>query len=404
MMKVRFQDALRNPTGWQECEASEWASLSKRQIPDLRERGGLDNAPGWVRNVSVQGVTTEGYDHVAIAPYLIGLDEGVRMVVWNDDADDLGPGERVAIVATILPLAPDPALGMAINTRQSFIRYAEGDRYERLLLSPPQNTTIRPWAEFERPPEALTRHGVWLADAKWLEHVERAPQSEFGWQHWCDHLPDSECEIDARGRRCLKEQRAQGRYHQAAHTITYYQRDTDRAAGWRVCTHEDALEGATAASATESVTTNAGAVEAWLFSTPADQPNSAAWPTGTYGNQLNCTAASVGLIYGTVPGTNMFHRLASDLASSLESKAKIEPQASGTGLKLFTTGSISWTAGAAADRYGHLIGAEGDSHGDAITLTLNTSDSYADGPWVTGPEPYQRSIIRSQAVHRAAYR
>lgn len=395
-MKVLYQDARRNPTGWQQIDASEWAALPKRPVPGRGVLGGQDNTPGHLCCANVQGITTEGADHVAIEPLVIGLDEGVRLTTWNDDPDDWPVGERRAIVWTILPLAPDPKLGMAINTRQSCIWFAEGERYDRLVASPPQNTTVRPWSEFVPPPESTTRHGIWLEDAKWDEHRTAAPQHEWGWQHWCDHLPDSETEVEterthdrqriplAAPRRVLKEQRAQGRYHQAEHTITYYQRDTDRAVGHNAYTHEDALEATTATSGTEAVTLNSDTnVLCFSFASPVNTPNSADWPDGIYHAQLNCAAASAGVTYGMIGASSTgFLRVTGDLTTVSEYQPADETNASGTGLKLFSN-TVDFAAGLATDRYNPSVRGHGDSHADAFTLTLNTTDSYADGPWVT---------------------
>ena len=303
-MKIQIQWALRNPQGWQQIDSSQWSRLPKRPIPKSGQLGGKDNVKGWLRNISIQGITTEGQDHVAIEEVVIGLDTGVKLTTWNDDPDDYPIGERQGIVWTILPLAPDPKLGMAINTQHSCIWYCEGARYDRLAARPPQNPTVRPWSEFVPPPETVTRHGVWLEEKKFREHVMIAPQSEWGWRHWCDHLPDSECETSREGKRVLKQQRAQGRYHQAAHTITYYQRDTNLAIANRTATHEDALSTTTGTAATESATLDQDPVNCWVFTTESNQPNSADWPSGVYHGQLDCTAASAGVVYGL--GTSAF--------------------------------------------------------------------------------------------------
>lgn len=384
-MKIQLQWATKDPQPWQEIDSSQWATLPKKDVPKPGQFGGTNNQLGWLRNVSVQGITAEGYDHVAIEDIVIGLDAGVRYTLWNDDPVDYPVGERQAIVWTILPLAPDPQLGMAINTRQSCIRYCEGARYTRLMPDPPLNTTVRPWTEFVPPAAAITRHGIWLTDTKWQEHVTAAPQGYWSWAHWNEHLPNIECELDASGRRILKEQRAQGRYRQAQSTITYYQRDTNLAQGWILATHEDALELTTAASATETITTNADAVNnAWAFASPANEPNSADWPNGDYHSQLNCTAASGGLVYGVTD----FARVDSTLGTAEEGGTVLNGNGdpndfSGTGLKLST---VTWNPAAsdATDRFVFRTSATGDSHGDAITLTLNTTDSYADGPWSSG--------------------
>lgn len=416
-MKVLLQWAQHSPRDWIEVDAAAWAGLAKRPVPLLGELGGQDADPGWLACVNVQGVMFNGADHVAVEP-LPG--DGVRVTSWWDDPEDYPIGERRARVWTFLPLAPDPTFGSGdrerllagvrnepgisegkrsevlahlndpanypINTRQSQVVYAEAARFDTLLASPPQNTAVRPWSEFVAPAEEITRHGVWQADEKYAAHV--AARSEWGWRHWCDHLPASETEIDPRGRRELRGQREQGRYAKATRTITYYQRDTNLAQGWATATHEDELQTTTAGTTTESVTTDSGVVQSWAFASPSGSPNSTNWD-GVYHVQLDCTAASGGLIYvvGTGGGTMFVVRLSSDLSTSLASAFESATNFSGTGLKLFTSGSETWTSPAAADRFGFKVTADGDSHGDAITLRLNGADSYADGPWTAEVVP-----------------
>ncbi len=391
-MKILYQWALKNPTEWQEVDSKDWHKLSKRPVPKKGELGGKDNVPGWIRNVNVQGITTEGYDHIAIDPITVGNDEGIKLTAWNDDPDDAHVNgiddwinEPHAIVWTILPLAPDPKLGMAINTRQSCVIYCTGERYNRLEPNPPQNTTVRPWFEFIAADAEITRHGVWIEDTKFRQHLDKAPHDEYGWMHFNEHLPESEVEL-IKGRRVLKEQRKQGRYRQAQHTITYYKRTTDRAVGYATATHEDALELTTAASATESVTTNATTVLSWTWTAPANQPNVTDWPSGAFHHQVNVAAASAGITYGPIGGGAIqFNRINSALTSVLDSQSAGGGAISGTGLKLFTT-FADWDSGSgsASDVYAIRLSAAGTSHGDAITLTLNTTDSYADGPWTAG--------------------
>ena len=324
----------------------------------------------------VQGVRANGADHYAVERITVGLEAGIRVTTWNDDPDDWPVGERHARVWTILPLAVDPAYGGAINTRQTQVLYAEGERFFR---TPPQNTTVLPWAVFIPPAAAITRHGVLLTNAKYAEHV--AAQTEWGWRHWTDHLPDSEVVTLPDGRRELKAQRDLDRWRKAQGTITYFQRDTDRAVDYITVTHADALELTTGTSATESRTTNALTIDCWAFTSPSNEPNIADWPNGAYRIQLDCTAASVGLVYGVL----QFSRVTADLVTALENWAPLNGDGdvndfSGTGLKLATR-TFDPAAGAAGERFGVVIQADGDSVGDAITLQMNTSDSFADGPW-----------------------
>ena len=324
----------------------------------------------------VQGVRFNGADHYAVERVTIGLEAGIKVTVWNDDPDDWPVGERHARVWTFLPLAADPNLGGAINTRQSQVLYAEGERFSRI---PPQNTTVLPWVDFIPPAAAITRHGVQLTNAKYAEHM--AAQAEWGWRHWTDHLPDSEVVTLPDGRRMLKDQRPQGRYSPSEHTLTWFQRDTDLAQGWSTATHENAFLGVAGAGETESVTTDAAGIRSWMFSTPANEPNSTDWPNGLYRIQLDCTAASTGLVYGLIAGvgTGAFARVSGDLASIINSWQQFQAAFSGTGLKLASQ-TQNPDAGNADERFGVAVNATGDSHGDAITLRFS-ADAFADGPW-----------------------
>ena len=456
-MKVLYSWGTRNPGDWQQCDASEYRVLPNAGIPDRGARGDTDNTPGRLSDLMIQGVTFNGLDHVAVAPFLDTGEDGVRVWAWNDDPADYPIGQRVARIWEFLPLAPDPTFGSGdrerllnsirnepgiteqrrtevlawhndpahfpLNTRQTQVVYAEGDRYDRLLN---QGVPVRHWAEFEGTilqtiDPAITRHGIWVPDEHWERQVEA--RTPTGWMHWNEHLPESECEWErdeirhnkrARElrvpRRVLKEQRAQGRYSLATHTITYYQRDTNLAAGWiavNAANRENALELTTAGSATEAVTTTTNGLgrAEWAFSSPSNEPNSADWPSGVYHVQVNCTALSAGtstIFPITAASPTGILRLASDLSSMLE--GILSPTQTGhvaTGLVLYTSDAIDFAAGAAIDRFGFAISAAGDSHGDAITLQFNTTDSYADGPW-SSVSVYPRSSINLQAVKRAA--
>ena len=405
-MKVLLQWAQRDPNNWIPFDldliAGAWESLPARAEPSPGQLGGANNVLGWINNLMVQGVRFNGADHYAVERVMVGLEAGIKVTVWNDDPDDWPVGERHARVWTILPLAPDPNLGGAINTRQSQVLYAEGPRFTRNLAAPPQNTTVLPWVDFVPPATAITRHGVQLTDAKYAQHL--AAQAEWGWRHWTDHLPDSEVVALPDGRRILLDQRPQGRYSPSQFTLTWYQRNTDLAQGWIVATHEDSLLGTAGAGETESVTTGSSVVICWAFATPSNEPNSADWPNGAYRAQLDVTAASAALIYQVKDDTGAlttrkFDRLASDVGSILEALGGPAGTGSGTGLKLFSI-TVNFAAGADTDRYGFGVVADGVFAGDAITIRFS-ADAFADGPWTTGPEPNwpgERVELQAQAV------
>lgn len=162
-------------------------------------------------------------------------------------------------------------------------------------------------------------------------------------------------------------------------TIQYFLRDTARAVGFVTQTHEVALETATAAVGTLTATISQGVFERhFVFTTPANEPNSAAWPTGTFDVGVDINAIDSDLTI-----TNLdFWRISADTNSQLE----IEQQSvswSTTGLHSTTTASKTWTAGNASDRLALGIGVNNtNAHMDEdITLDVNTSDTYVTGPW-----------------------
>lgn len=448
-MKVLYSWAQRDPGDWEECPASEFHRTPNRGAPapvvlGQRPRGDNDNTPGYLSNLMVQGVMFNGLDHVAVYDATIAGEDAVRVYGWNDDPNDPDQtGGRVARIWTFLPLAPDPTFGSGdrerlldsirnepgitearraevlawhhdpshypLNTRQSQIVYAEGDRYDRMVA---QGMPVLPWSVFEADilqtiDPQRTRHGIWVPDEHWERQVEaRVP---VGWQHWCEHLSDDECEWEVNEirhnrqvrelrapRRVLREQRAQGRYSLASHTITYYQRDTARAVGFGAFEQELALELSTAASGTVSITTSTNGifVDEAVFTTPANEPNSADWPNGTFNTQVNVNAISAGVTGavsakaagGGASATGSNLRVTSDLSAISEDLDAGATAFTTTGLKLHSV-VLNFAAGVASDRYTIRVVAKGDSHGDAITLTLNTTDSYADGPWSTDPFP-----------------
>jgi hypothetical protein len=385
-VKLLYQWAQRDPTDWQQVDSGLWSTLATRAEPGSGQIGGGNNVLGWVNDLVCQGLHFNGSDHLAVEDVLVGLEAGVRITNWWDDPIDNPPPERRARVWTILPLAPDPNLGGAINTRQRQDVYCEGQRFLDLSASPPQNTTVLPWASFVPPAAAITRHQVWLTDAKYAEHTLatrsfRGDRLEWGWRHWSEGLADREITLLPDGRRELKSQREQGRYKPSEHTLTWFQRDTNLAQGWIAATHEDSLLGTAGAGGTESVTTNSGLVICWAWATPANEPNSADWPSGIYRIQFDCTAASTGLTYAPAPVaiTFRFVRAASDLSSSINAINQTISNFSGTGLKLATQ-DVDPNAGAADERLGCSASATGDSHGDAITMRFS-ADAFADGPW-----------------------
>lgn len=180
-MQIWVQWARRNPQDYQPLGSEGWAGTASKADPSrgtpyaLNE---LNQQNGWVAELNVQGILF-GSDHYHVVDLTDGS-LGIVVTAWSDTLPLSPVGKRLARVWTILPLAPDARLGGQINTRQSQVVYAEGDVYASLLASPPQNTVVRPWAEFVPPPATATRHGIWLTDPAWDAHV--AARTAKGWR------------------------------------------------------------------------------------------------------------------------------------------------------------------------------------------------------------------------------
>ncbi|MEE8466050.1 MAG: hypothetical protein V3S68_06185, partial [Dehalococcoidia bacterium] len=377
-MKVLVQWMLKTPTDWIEIDSSQWASLPELKEPTGNQTGDNNTKPGWIHDLCIQGLSFGGFDHHALEDLNDGSG-GVKVTAWNDDPDDYPDGEKYASLWTILPLAANPDFGGAINTRQSQVVYGQANVLARLGL-PAINAVHRPWSEFVPPPESVTRHGIWVSDSLFDAHVSAL--TPRGWREWGEHLNPSE--LDASGR--VKVQRDLGRYKKPLGTITYYQRDTDRATGVHAAqdsNRENALELSTAAVVGESVSTPKNAtIIGWVFTTPSDEPNKSDWPDGTYNCQLDVSGANSNLYYGLVTTEGHFGRVNAGLTSDLETVGQAESEFNGAGLKLATA---SWnpSAGAAGDRFEVVVRIRNANTHSArsMSLELNTADSYADGPW-----------------------
>lgn len=125
--------------------------------------------------LNCQGIDFSGYDHLAIEP--LALAGGLRITGWQDDPEDHGE-TRWATRWDLHPPAHDPRVG-GMNTVQQRTVWATTDAAE---WYGGYSADVRDWGQFTLPPVDLTRHGVWLADDVWAEHV--TARSERGWREW----------------------------------------------------------------------------------------------------------------------------------------------------------------------------------------------------------------------------
>lgn len=376
-MRVCVQWSQATPGDWQEVDSADWHTLPELPPPDGID-GVKDQRKGWVHRLSIQGVefTAEHYavEHIS--------DEEIRVTVWNDSSLDHPSGERFALVWTFKTLAPDLYFNGAINTRQTKVVYLDlgGALNDRWGDVPIQDTEFKDWSEFV-PPDSIARHGILVSDD--LNDQHNNSYTKRTWREWTEGIDPSELKNGK-----VKPQRSQGRYNIPDGTKTYYTTTTATATGIHVATHEKQLSDTDEASPTD-ISDTLGGGDSILFAaitTDAGEPGDDTWPTGDYRYQIDATTVGANITYGarTAGSANgHFARVNTGLTSDLETKAQTEALFSGTGLKLATTGSVSWTAGATSDRFEVLIAATRPAnHGNqTFTMQIGESDDFADGPW-----------------------
>lgn len=346
--------------------------------------------------MNVQGVIFSGLDHYAVEHL---PDGACRVSVWIDDDDDYEERFHYARVWTFRRLEPDAKFGGAYNTRQTHTIYCNDGLTERLDSRRPSSGfdfDERPLSEFVKPSDSAIRHGVWMPDEAYdLAEQGRAVR---GWREWTDGLPAKEI---VGGK--LRGQRQVGRWNKAKGTRTYILHNSALTTGSHVATNELRMQHLITQAAS---TLDSGSIggndnaEAYMFTTEAGEPNDASWPTGNYRCQLDCTTAGPDVTYGVLDqgaSNGHFARVDSGATADSESKQQTQGAQSGTGAKLLTTGSVSWSAGNASDRFEVLVSiARPVNHGNqSIVLELYEDDDFADGPW---PSDFEDTIAVTDSV------
>ena len=364
-MRVLVQWAVPEPgtpADWETIDHTDWPTI----------------ASDFVNAINIQGILFSG-DHYAIDEDANG---DVRVTVWNDDPAQFDPDEFSAHVITIPQLCPDENLGNAINTCHTHVLYAGAANIAKRLEGGWEAKTLLAWSTFVAPTAGITRHGLLLTDPQFALH--EAAQSEQGWRTWTEGLDPSEIENGK-----VKQQRAQGRYKPNTGTRTYYHRDTNRATGVHAAfgtDEENAFEIDTGTVELESSSPTSAFDIAFVITTPSGEPDSGAWPTGDYRHQIDCNQVSANSEYGlrgAGDAQGHFARVNTGLTSDLESHEQTESLFTTSGLKLATTGSVSWSSGTDTDRFECVIALNRVTGHDPIRLRIdvNETDDFADGPW-----------------------
>jgi hypothetical protein len=347
-MKILVQWTKDTATDWVEIDSSEWnSSLPKKPEPVGGEV--LDDSPGWIFDLNVQGICFATADHYTVEELDDGTD-GIRITAWLDDPDDYRRGEYFARVTTIYPLGEDSDLGNAYNTRQTHVFYAGNEIIQELRDRNIQDAIIRPYGQFIKPAEEDTRHAIWTSDELAAEYL--AVRGRRGWREWTDGVPEDMIDPETGH---IIDQRKAGRYSRPRHTITWYQRGEGGGGG----TGDDAdsdltpaiwnyklTENSTTAHYTyHDVTRNTTDELGIALSTEAGVPNDAAWATGDYRVQVDISA------FEAVQVTSSSQLVRVNSTGTVQETIGTSGAFSSTGLNLFTVSAYSPSAGAAGDRY-----------------------------------------------------
>lgn len=194
-MKVLVQQTLASPRGWDELDlrptgagARRWRNLAKRPVPVGGEK--LD-APGYVMDLCVQGVSLRGADHYAVVPLEDGSG-GVRVWRWLDDLADPETDYAHGQVWEFRPGWADRILhfpdGSSIRHQgpDQRVTFYAADMVTHRPYAPREcgglPVGLLPWSQWPAPPEDAVRHGVWV-DLPLLDKHLKA-QGPVHWRDW----------------------------------------------------------------------------------------------------------------------------------------------------------------------------------------------------------------------------
>lgn len=174
-MRVYIQWTTLTASDWQPYELGKTAdlrALPRKQAPTATSV--LDDQPGWVSGINLQGVVFEGFDH-----YGVEFGTGLLIVkAWNDDPrSGYDVGKRWGQAWTFAPPAPDASLGGVVNTVQTVTWYGEPG-CEAAGTGP----LLQSWASFTPSPSNQTWHGIQVSGALWTS--TRGARSQRGWREW----------------------------------------------------------------------------------------------------------------------------------------------------------------------------------------------------------------------------
>lgn len=172
-----IQWSLLHPQDWVDVtDPSTWRNLPSKPAPVGGEV--LDDVPGWVCAICVQGVDFEGYDHYAVA---VLRPKGFQIIAWNDDPIDHA-GDFHAMIWTFNDPGPDARYGGRVNTHQALEVYQQAQHFPADLTTSDGPAVYHAWADFVPPTTKAIRHGVWMTDEQFAAH--QAARTSHPWTDW----------------------------------------------------------------------------------------------------------------------------------------------------------------------------------------------------------------------------
>lgn len=170
-------------------------------------------------------------------------------------------------------------------------------------------------------------------------------------------------------------------------TQTYNLRSTARAVGYITATNELAMDTGTASAATATDTLTSASQNAFVWTSDANQPNSADWPAASAGDpyQLRIDISAMGSALA-LSESDFCYRIDSaaiTLLETLDAANSSWDSTTGTGLKTITD-STSASAGDVTDRVSVrvFVTTSDTMMNNVITIqNLNTTTPYFKGPW-----------------------
>jgi hypothetical protein len=382
-MKILVQWTTSDLRDWEEIDSSSWADLPFRPDPTGTPiSAGVNNQKGWINALNVQGVIFTN-DHYSVEDI---PDGGVRVTGWNDDPVLWGNERQRATVWEFLPLAPDPGMGGAINTRQKAKNYwASNIAIESRIGF--DNDHENRWEDFTPPARKFIRHGKWVSK----EHHDLLTkhQTTRGWMEWASAGQD------------VFNQRARGLYNKPKGTRTWFIQNlpgsTVHSADFASAGAESGIlfvDSGVGTSATITFNNLFGGGEAtFVFgcitpTAPGDNP----WPAGDYRLQLRITTAGTDVDYGLTSAAGVSGHVAAVLpngtnhnanAGQFSTVSSLSALESGTGLKLFVATTASSPSVQTDRRFAVVLGGwRPANHGNQnFAYQVGDSDSFIDAPF-----------------------